>query len=233
MRYVFEGRPHALYRALRGWMEASPRFTAFVETYRDKVRKKVRVTRGAESALDLGGELEVAFRLLNDRRLEVAYEPYASLRKRSPDFGVTYRTNLTFNVEVARIRDAPGEGEAERLAWVEERLQRVVIDKLGQMQPGMPNLLVVQAGAELGEAPDLGRLMQEMKIRADKRDPAFYAGTPYTRPAEFYRDFLHLSGVVLRGPRAQVWENRQARPGLDGKVLRLVEALLSDAPASG
>ncbi len=85
-------------------MEASSRFTAFVETYRDKIRKKIRVTREPASVLDLRGELQVAYCLLNDRRLAVAYEPYASAKRRGPDFAVTYRANLMFNIEVARIR---------------------------------------------------------------------------------------------------------------------------------
>ena len=102
--YLFEAKPHPLSDALMQWMEASPRFTAFVETYRDKIRKKIRVTRDPESALDLRAELEVAYSLLNDRRLAVAYEPYASVKKRGPDFAVTYRANLIFNIEVARMR---------------------------------------------------------------------------------------------------------------------------------
>ncbi len=68
------------------WMEASSRFTAFVETYRDKIRKKIRLTREPESALDLRGELDVAYCLLNDRRLAVAYEPYASAKNAAPIF---------------------------------------------------------------------------------------------------------------------------------------------------
>ena len=39
--YVFEGRTHLLSSDLRQWMENSARFTAFVETYRDKIRKKL------------------------------------------------------------------------------------------------------------------------------------------------------------------------------------------------
>src|SRR5512143_827833 len=89
--YLFAGQPHRLSGELRQWMESSSRFTAFVETYRDKVRKKIRSARDPESALDLRSELEVACCLLADRRLDVAYEPYASAKRRGPDFAVTYR----------------------------------------------------------------------------------------------------------------------------------------------
>ncbi|MEO8356425.1 MAG: hypothetical protein ABI621_10955 [Chloroflexota bacterium] len=87
--YVFEGQPHMLSGALLQWMEESARFTSFVETHRDKIRKKIRVTREPESVLDLRGELDVAYCLLNDRRLAVVYEPYASAKGRGPDFTVT------------------------------------------------------------------------------------------------------------------------------------------------
>ena len=50
--YVFAGQPHLLSGTLMQWMETSSRFTAFVETYRDKIRKKIRVTREPESILD-------------------------------------------------------------------------------------------------------------------------------------------------------------------------------------
>jgi hypothetical protein len=240
--YLFEGQPHLHSRAaplsgaLAQWMEASARFTAFVDTYRDKIRKKIRVTRDPEGILDLRGELEVAYCLLNDRRLAVAYEPYASTKRRGPDFAVTYRSNLVFNIEVARIRVEAGEGErtlGERilldntidLSRKEERILRILLDKLGQMQPGMANLLVIHTREELARAIDLGRLMQEIKTRVEGKDPSFYAASRYTSPAEFYKEFLHLSGIQLWAAGVQPWVNKQARPGLEGKVLRLVSSL--------
>jgi hypothetical protein len=224
--YVIEGQPHTLSGVLMRWMEASSRLTAFVETYRDKIRKKIRVTREPESVLDLRGELEVAYGLLTDRRLAVAYEPYASAKRRSPDFAVTYRTNLVFTIEVARMRvEASGVGGID-LPRKEERLLHILLDKLGQMQPGMPNLLVIHTREELARSIDLDRLMQEVKTRAEgRRDPAFYAASRYTGPAAFYKDFLHLSGILLWAPGAQLWVNRQTRPGLAEKVLRLISSL--------
>jgi hypothetical protein len=149
LAYLFEGQPHLLSEALMRWMEASARFTAFVETYRDKIRKKIRIARAPESILDLRSELQVAFCLFNDRRLSVAYEPYASVKRRSPDFAVTYRANLVFNVEVARIRVDESQVDGVAIANVihlsrkEERILRVLLDKLEQLQPGMANLLIV------------------------------------------------------------------------------------------
>jgi hypothetical protein len=220
--HLFEGRRHLLSAELLGWMDSSPRFTSFVDTYRDKIRKKLRTAPDAEGTLDVRGELEVAYRLLADRRFEVAYEPYASARKRSPDFAVTYRINQTFNIEVARIRgdgDAAGEVDLPRKA---ERILRILLDKLEQMQPGMPNLLAIRTGEEVSRAVDLGGLMQALKTTVESKDPAFYAAIRYDTPAAFYRDFAHLSGILLWSPASQMWVNKQSRPALDEKILRAV-----------
>jgi len=206
-------------------MEESARFTAFVETYRDKIRKKIRVISETESALDLRGELETAYGLLSDRRLAVAYEPYASAKRRGPDFAVTYRGNLVFNVEVARMRAEEGEITGHDLPRKEERFLRILLYKLGQMQPGMPNLLVIHTQQELAQLIDLGRLMQEIKTRVEGKDPSFYTISRYASPAAFYKDFLHLSGILLWTMDPQLWVNKQARPALAAEVLRLVSSL--------
>ena len=223
--YVFDGQPHALSATLMQWMEASARFSIFVDTYRDKVRKKIRLIRDPESAMDLRGELEVAYCLLNDRRLSVAYEPYASAKRRGPDFAVTYRLNLVFNIEVARLRVEKNGMDRIDLGRKEERILRILIDKLGQMQPGMANLLVIHTREELTRSIDLNRLMQDIKIRVEGKDPSFYALSRYTSPAAFYKDFLHLSAILLWTAGAQPWVNKQARPVLGEKVLRLVSSL--------
>lgn len=206
------------------WMEESARFTSFVETHRDKIRKKIRVTREPESVLDLRSELDVAYCLLNDRRLAVVYEPY-SAKGRGPDFAVTYRANLVFNIEVARIRVEENGVDGIDLPRKEERILRIILYKLGQMRPGMANLLVIHTPEELARLIDLDRFMQEIKIRVEGKDPAFYAASRYTSPAAFYKDFLHLSGILLWAAGAQLWVNRQARPALAEKVLRLISSL--------
>jgi hypothetical protein len=212
------------------WMDASARFTAFVETYRDKIRKKVRVNRDLESLLDLRSELEVAARLLSDRRLEAAYEPYASAKIRGPDFAITYRANLVFNIEVARIRVEPRDAEGLDLARKEERIVRILLDKLGQMQPGMANLLFINTHEAVARAVHLEQLMQALKNRVEAKDPTFYAATRYSSPAAFYKDFLRLSGILVWASAPDVqphtWANKQARPGLAENVIRLVALTL-------
>ena len=230
--YLFEGQPHLLSSELYRWMEASSRFTAFVETYRDKIRKKLRVAREPETILDLRGELEVAYCLLNDRRLAVAYEPYASTQRRGPDFAVTYRVNLVFNIEVARLRVEESGGNGIDLPRKEERILRILLYKLGQMQPGKANLLVIHTRQELAGLIDLEGLMQNVKARVEKRDTTFYEMSRYLNPAAFYKDFLHLSGILLWTTPAQFWINKQARPSLDEKVLRLVSSLSAAAASA-
>ena len=114
------------------------------------------------------------------------------------------------------------------LARKEERIFRILLDKLGQMQPGMANLLVIHTREELVRIIDLGRLMQEIKTRAEGKDPAFYAASRYASPAAFYKDFLLLSGILLWAPAKaqQLWVNKQARPELPEKALRLVANVL-------
>lgn len=212
--YLFEGQPHPLFAELLQWMETSPRFTAFVDTYRDKIRKKLRITRDPESILDLRSELDTARGLLGDRRLDIQYEPYASAKRRGPDFAVTYRTNQKFNVEVARMRMP-----------TEERFLRLLLYKLGQMQPGMPNLLVIHIENEPTRSLNLDTLMQNIKLQVEKKDPVFYELSRYTSPAAFYKDFLHLSAILIWAAETQTWVNKQARPPLAAEILRVVSLL--------
>ncbi len=109
---------------------------------------------------------------------------------------------------------------------------RILLDKLGQMQPGMANLLVISTQEELARSIDLARLMQEVKTRVEGKDPAFYSASRYTSPASFYKDFTHLSGILLWASKAQLWVNKQARPALAEKVLRLVSSLPTGASPS-
>ncbi len=118
------------------------------------------------------------------------------------------------------------EERSAELARKEGRILRVLLYKLGQMQPAMANLLVIRAPQELVQSSDLAGLMQVVKILVERKDPAFYALSRYSGPAAFYKDFMRLSGILLWSASAQVWVNKQARPALDEKVLRLVGNLL-------
>jgi hypothetical protein len=225
--YLFDSKSTLLSNELLEWIGGSPRFSAFAETYRDKIRKKIRVAHDPKGLLDLRGELGVAYRLLGDKRLDVEYEPYASLEGRGADFAVSYRTNLKFNIEIARMRAA--EMEFADTKRNEERVLRIVLEKLGQMQINMANLLVIHVDEKVAKEIKLGKLMQRIKDKADRGDETFYSHSRYSKPAEFYKNFLRLNGILFWEPNAQVWINKQAKVGLDEKVLRLVSSIAKKA----
>lgn len=223
LNYLCGNKANQFAKELLDWIESSPRFMAFAEMYRDKIRKKIRVSSDRERLLDLRGELEAAYRLLGDRRLEVEYEPYASAKERGADFAVRYRVNTRFNVEIARMHANTLEFADTRRN--EERVLRIVLEKLGQMQINKPNLLVINVNEKVAKEIDLGKLMQGIKDKADRGDETFYAHSRYSKPAEFYKHFLRLNAVLFWEPNAQLWINKQAKVGLDEKILRLIKAI--------
>jgi hypothetical protein len=108
MGYLFDDKPHILTAPVSRWIDSAPRFKAFATTYRDKIRKKIRVTQSSTGIRDLEAELETTYWLLQEPRFAVAYEPYNSEKTRGPDFAVTFK-GITFNVEVTRIGSREGE----------------------------------------------------------------------------------------------------------------------------
>src|SRR2546428_4751023 len=135
--YLFGADDRSLAAEVGSWLVASPQFRAFAETYRDKIRKKARGLRDDEGWRDLALELAVALRLLGERRFALEYESYG-VGRRGPDFRVTFRSNLRFNVEVRRLRTlATTPAAPADAAW----LARAVCDKLGQLPAAMINVL--------------------------------------------------------------------------------------------
>src|SRR5207247_9407800 len=86
------------------WFASLPAFRALAEFYRDKIRKKARGPRDDEGRRDFAFELAIAVRLLEERRFALEYESYG-VGQRAPDFRVTFRSRVRFNVEVRRLRD--------------------------------------------------------------------------------------------------------------------------------
>jgi len=99
----------------------TPRFGQFVEKHCDKIRKKIRRTRGDTDAVkDVLAELWVAYCLLHvDRFSDVQYEAYGD-SVAGPDLTVTCCgcSGLVFNVEVKRILRT--EVERRFLAWLRQ-----------------------------------------------------------------------------------------------------------------
>jgi len=126
---------------LRSWLAGSARFRGFVESNRDKVRKKLRGAAEVGARGDVRAELEVAFRLLADRRLDLSFEAYGAGR-RGPDFTVAFRASHRFNLEVTRPRlDDPDRPIRDRAAAAAGAL----LAKLRQLPADAPNALLVVA----------------------------------------------------------------------------------------
>jgi hypothetical protein len=210
--YVFGDDDSSLGVEVGPWLVASPRFRAFAETYRDKIRKKARGMRDDEGRRDLAFELATAVRLLEERRFTVEYESYG-VGQRAPDFRVTFRGTLRFNVEVRRLRrPAPTAGTPGDRA----PLIRAVCDKLGQLPPGMINVLVLGAEGASSAAEALVPAMDFLQERAAHKDEALFLQRGFTGIRDFLRHFQRLSGAMwLAGesgaPRTSLWRNPQAR----------------------
>jgi hypothetical protein len=222
LSYLFDGQSHILSAPVQTWLGSSRRFTAFVTTFRDKIRKKLRVTQDRETLYDLRLELETAYLLLQEKTLSLAYEPEQSKQVRSPDFAVSYTTSLTFMVEVTRLRDvSPPENDT---ALMGERLADAICSKLGQLLPQRGNVLIVGVDALRLSQNDVQSIMLRIQQRAE-RDTAFWQRYGFRDRADFFRHYQRLSEVLVRGGSqlqselpVLAWVNPQAKHALPGKV---------------
>jgi len=224
LTYLFDGQPHILAPQIGTWLDSSRRFTAFVTTFRDKIRKKLRTTQDHETLYDLRLELETAYLLLQERTLNLSYEPEQSKQVRSPDFAVTFTTSLTFMVEVTRLRATPSSDNALTLPLEGERLADAICSKLGQFLPKRSNVLIVGMDIPLITQSDLQAVMLRIQQRAERNDSAFWQRYGFRDRADFFHHYQRLSEVLVRGSKLQVEEsvvasiNPQAKYPLPGKV---------------
>lgn len=237
--YIFDGQPHLLAEPMSTWLLASRRFTAFVTTFRDKIRKKLRVTQDKETLLDLRLELETAYLFLREPSLSLLYEPFLSEKLRGPDFAVTFTTSLTFMVEVTRRADqkrTPAEVQeqtqaaklAPNIAPTFERLTDAVSSKLGQLQAQCSNVLLISIGATHLTQTDLRAAMLRIQQRVENNDSAFLERYQFHDRANFFRHYQRLSEILVRGQQLKAtepiigWVNPQAKQPLPNKVQRVL-----------
>jgi hypothetical protein len=222
--YLFDGKPHLLAEPVGTWLESSRRFAAFAAEFRDKIRKKLRVTQDEETLYDLRLELETAYLLLQERKLNVVYEPQQSREVRGPDFAVTFTTSLTFMVEVTRLRAAPSPETSPTAQSEFERLADAVCSKLGQVLPQRHNILIVGVDALSLTQDDLQALMLRVQQRAEKNDTTFWQRYGFRDRPDFFRHYQRLNEILIRGAQlrenepALVWVNPQAKAPLPSKV---------------
>ena len=218
--YLFGASDSSLGAEIAPWLVASPRFRAFAEIYRDKIRKKARGLRDDNSRRDLAFELAIASRLLAERRFGVEYESYG-VGQRAPDFRVTFRSNLRFNVEVRRLHwSAPTPGAPMDPA----RLIRAVSDKLGQLPTAMINVLFLGAESPSPAGDVLAPAMRSLQERAAAKDEMFFEQRGFTGTRDFQRHYQRLSGAVWlagnTGGPPSLWRNPQARHPLPADLAR-------------
>ncbi len=236
LAYVFDGQLHPLVQPMATWLASSRRFTAFVTTFRDKIRKKLRVTQDQESLLDLQLELETAYLLLQERPLSLVYEPQQNGLVRCPDFAVTFTTSLTFMVEVTRLRGVQKSTPAEEIRatpapdtvltipLIGERLTDTICGKLPQLLPQHTNILLVGVEAPLLTHNELRAIMLRIQQRAERNDSTFLQRHRFRDRADFFHHYQRLSEILVRGTRLQadepvvVWVNPQAKHSLPSKV---------------
>ncbi len=224
LAYLFDDKPHVLAQPMNSWIDSSRPFKAFATEYRNKIRKKIRITQNDSAIKDLGAELEVAYQLVRHKPFAVTYEPYGSQKMRGPDFGVRFKS-LTFNVEVTRIDSSHMEMSGSPPQYdpqhVNGRLMDTICDKLGQMRPGMINLLLVITSNDFFAALDVEQALAQLKARAERKEAGFLARYRFLNTADFFKYYLRLSGLLVRSISSQgksdqldLWVNNQAKHGL-------------------
>jgi hypothetical protein len=209
------------------WAEESTRFRDFVAAYRTKIRKKVRGLRDEEGRGDLLFELATAHRLLQERRFTLEYEKYGVGKQRTPDFVVTYKTNVVFNVEVKRMRAAavapvpPALVDAD-VPRAEElrdtnKLINTICAKLGQLLPGTINLLALSADGMVYQEEGVAQAMKLLKQHAERKDEEYFVRRGFTSARDFLHDYQRLSAVLVRrgwddgGAPTALWLNKEAQ----------------------
>lgn len=215
LTYFFDEKPHLLTAPMQTWLASSRRFTAFVNTFHTKIRKKLRATQGSESLLDLRLELETAYLLLKEPALNVMYEPLPIRQSRGPDFAVTFTTSTLFMMEVTRLRVADD---------IEERLADMACSKLAQLPPKHSNVLLVGVEASNLTAGSLRAAMLQLQQRVERADASFVQRYGFRDRTDFFQHYLRLSELLVRGPQLQAgepaigWINPQAKYPLPSKV---------------
>ncbi len=224
--YIFGGGAHPLAAELAQWAGESPRFRAFAETYRDKIRKKLRGAADEQYLLDLRCELLVARLLLRERSFALEYEKGGVGTRRAADFLVTFKTHTPLNVEVRRIRptERPEQSSEHNLG----KLAGVLSQKLGQLAPGMLNMLALHYDAALPAGFDAAGMLAALRLRAERGDDELFARRGFAGARDFLRHWARLHAVLFLLPQPHapaLWLNSQARPRIPDDLRRAMARL--------
>lgn len=206
---IYDGRDATLIPEFEGWARDSRRFRAFATDYRSKLRAKLRNAPRDGGIYNLRAELETAALVLCEKRFMLEYEKYATLKQRGPDFTVTFKTHTPFNIEVRRIRSVEMEDiDPEARTG---KLMAVLCNKVGQMLPGIVNLLWLTAEREISES-DVTGAAAALRGLAERKTESYFQQRGFKGAADFLKQFQRLSGIVVRQPDEIVlWLNPLAR----------------------
>jgi hypothetical protein len=214
--HLFDGaESDSVVEEIAGWLAASAHFRAFAEAHRDKIRKKLRIATEIEGRRDVRAELGAAHLLLADRRIELAFEAYGSGRA-GPDFTVAFRGERRFNLEVTRLRRAPGQAT----------LGGPLLPKLRQLPPSVPNALLIAIEGDRADALDIPAATRALQARADAKEDAFFIARGFDGTRAFNQRYRRLGAVLTwcegapAGARATLWLNPAARIALPGRAIR-------------
>ena len=202
-------------REMAAWLAESRRFRDFAEANRDKIRKKLRGAADSEARRDVRAELLTARRLLADKRIELAFEAYGSGRG-GPDFTVAFHGERGFDLEVTRLRRTPDVAA----------FSGVLLGKLRQLSPSVPNVLLIAIDDVAPNAAGIEEAARALRARADRKDEAFFVDRGLAGTRWFYERFARLSLVFVAGEagegdeRASIWVNRIARIPLPPRAAR-------------
>jgi hypothetical protein len=217
---VFGEEAHSLRVACAGWIASSRPFRAFLEENAGKIRRKARLAGDAESLRDLQLELDTAYRLLlADRRVTLAYEQYLANKTRGPDFTVTFKGHVVFNVEARRLRAPVGAS----------KLGEVICEKLRQAPPSVINVVLVGVDAGASVELDPVATMKRLVQRAEAKQDDFFAQRGWRDARDFLRALPRLSGVLLlakwdeaTAASSSLWLSPQARHPLPADAQKLL-----------
>ena len=217
---IFDTSDHAFKPVLAAWLASSRRYSAFVEVYQAKIRKKLRTVTTPDSLGGLQMELETAYLLLREPTLSLAYETEHRSSGRSPDFAVSYTSSFTFMAEVTRLRSL-GMRDA---APFNDRFADMLCDKLGQSLAQRANVLIV--GVEEGGMTHdaLTAAVQRVRLRAESNDASVLQRHGFRDRADFFQHFGSMSAILVRavplapGAVAAFWSNPLARHPLPAKA---------------
>ncbi|MEA2576180.1 MAG: hypothetical protein QOH93_3478 [Chloroflexia bacterium] len=197
LSYIFTNMRLPIAVQFAQWVQESPRFRVFAETYRDKIRKKMRGITEAEGYRDLQAELATAYFLAQERRFDVEYEKYGVGKQRGPDFSVTYKTHIRFDVEVTRLRGTQAGTSPEPV-----KLSNTLCAKLQQMPPSVINILVLAADDAPYSGDDLEASLRLLQEHAERKDDEFFTRRGFLGARDFLRQYSRLSAIRLVTPGA-------------------------------